>query len=63
MDIPEYMRIPFKIIPHEIIEKYKLNDTENKGWVYIKILKGMYGLPQAGKIANDLLKKRLAKAG
>ena len=63
MDRPEYMRIPFKIIPQEIIDKYKLNDIEEKGWVYIKIVKGMYGLPQAGKIAHELLKKRLAKAG
>ena len=29
----------------------------------IKIVKGMYGLPQAGKIAHELLKKRLTKAG
>ena len=47
MDRPEYMRIPFKIIPQDIIEKYKLNDIEEKGWVYIKIVKGMYRLPQA----------------
>ena len=60
---PEYMRIPFKIIPQEIIEKYKLNDIEEKGWVYIKIVKVMYGLPQAGNIAHELLKKRLNKAG
>ena len=63
MDRPEYMIIPFKIIPQEIIDKYKLNDIEEKGWVYIKIVKGLYGLPQAGKIAHDLLKKILSKAG
>jgi hypothetical protein len=28
--------------------------------VYIQINKGMYGLPQEGKLANDLLVKRLA---
>jgi hypothetical protein len=27
----------------------------------MKICKGMYGLPQAGILANKLLKKRLAK--
>ena len=57
MDRPEYMRIPFKIIPQEIIDKYQLNDIEEKGWVYIKIVKGMYGLPQAGKTAHKLLKR------
>ena len=63
MDIPEYMRIPYKIIPQEIIDKYKLNDIEEKVWIYIKIVKVMNGLPQAGKIAHGLLKKRLSKAG
>ena len=42
---PEYMIIPLKIIPQEIIEKYKLNDIDENGWVYIKIVKGVYGLP------------------
>ena len=60
---PEYMRISIKIIPQEIIEKYKLNEIEDNGWVYIKISKGMYGLPQSGKIALKILKNRLAKAG
>ena len=29
--------------------------------IYIEIRKGMYGLPQAGMLANKLLKRRLAK--
>ena len=40
-----------------------MNDIEENGWVYIKIVKGIYGLPQAVKISHELLKKRLAKAG
>ena len=31
--------------------------------MYVKIVKGMYSLPEAGKISNDLLKKLLDKAG
>ena len=31
------------------------------GSLYIEIQKGMYGLPQAGMLANKLLKRRLAK--
>ncbi len=27
------------------------------GWVYIEIRKGMYGLPQASILANQLLEK------
>ena len=53
---PEYIRLPIKIIPQEIINKYNLNGIVEDGWLYVKIGKGMYGLPQAGKISNDLLK-------
>jgi hypothetical protein len=33
------------------------------GYIYCKIQKRMYGLPQAGIIAQELLKERLAKHG
>ncbi len=33
------------------------------GYVYCKIQKGMYGLPQAGIIVQDLFQARLAKVG
>ena len=33
------------------------------GWVYAEIQKGMYGLPQAGMLANKLLKMRLVRHG
>ena len=55
--------MPMKLMPEEIIEKYNLRDIEEDGTIYIKIVKGMYGLPQAGKIANELLIKRMRKAG
>ena len=55
MEQPEYMRPPIKIIPQEIINKYNLNDIVEDVWVYVKIVKGMYVLPQAGKIANNIL--------
>ena len=63
MERPEYMRMPLKIIPQEIIDHYDLNKIATDGWVYQKIVRGMYGLPIAGKIANDLLTKRISKAG
>ena len=53
MERPEYMRMPIKLIPDEIIQEYNLLSLVTDGWVYIKIVKGMYGLPQAGKLAND----------
>ena len=58
MACTQYMQLPIKIIPQEIINKYNLNDIVEDGWVYVKIVKGMYGLPEAGKTANYLLKKR-----
>jgi hypothetical protein len=56
MPSPEYMRLRLDIIPEEIIIVYSLHNlvTAN-GWVYIEIFKGMYGLPQAGILANQLL--------
>ena len=61
MPKPEYMRLHLDIIPEEIIAKYNLRDLVNEDrWIYIEIWKGMYGLPQAGILANQLLKKRLS---
>ena len=60
---PEYMRTPMKLMPDEIIEKYNLKKCEHDGWVYIKIVKGIYDFPQAGKNANELLQKRLKMYG
>ena len=33
------------------------------GYVYVKVHKGVYGLPRAGTIAQELLQKQLAKHG
>ena len=41
---------------------YKALSTAN-GYVYVEIRKGMYGLPKAGKLANDRLRKFLAPFG
>jgi hypothetical protein len=60
----KYMRLHLNIIPDGIIVHYNLRDIVTPdGWVYIEIWKGMYGLPQAGILANQLLKKRLATKG
>jgi hypothetical protein len=60
MDTFEYMRIPIKLIPHEIVAQYNLLPLVSDGHVYIEVHKGMYGLPQAGILANQLLARRLA---
>jgi hypothetical protein len=51
-------------IPEDIIEHYKLRDIATlDGYIYCEIQQGMYGLPQAGIIAQELLAKRLKEHG
>ena len=55
---PEFIRISINDIPEEVIIKYKLREIEDsKGMVYIQANRGMYGLPQSGLLANELLEK------
>jgi hypothetical protein len=63
MDRYEYMRMPLRIIPEQLIEQYDLRSKAKNGFVYMEIRRAMYGLPQAGILANKLLKERLAKHG
>ena len=58
------MTLHLHIIPQEIIDEYTLHDLGDKdGWVYLNIVKRMYGLKQAGIIANMELTKYLDKFG
>ena len=57
------MRTPIKIIPTAFEKLYNLTTKVKNGFVYMQIEKGMYGLPQAGILANKLLRKRLAPHG
>ncbi len=61
---PEFIRIKLCDIPEEVINEYKLREKATKnGSIYIRASRGMYGLPQAGLLANELLEKRLNKRG
>ena len=53
MEHYEYVHIPLMMIPEEIMKLYKLDDLVHKGAIYAEVCKGMYGLPQAGRIAYD----------
>ena len=44
---------------HQKLREKALKD----GWVYVKIMNGMYGLLRAGLLAQDLLKQKLEKHG
>ena len=61
---PEYAKIKLADVPEEVIKEYNLHQYATPdGWVYIKVSRGMYGLPQAGSLGHDLLEQWLNKEG
>ena len=47
-----------------MLKEYKLNEKATPdGWVYLKVIRGMYGLPQTGSLGHDLLKEHLNQEG
>jgi hypothetical protein len=59
----EYMVINLASLPQETIENYDLIELSQDGKVYRENQKGMYSLPQAGILTNELLQHNLAKDG
>ena len=57
------MKMKLKIIPQEIIDQYQLQDMEENGWVYMNIVKGIPGLKQSARLANERLVHHLAPYG
>ena len=55
--------MPLHLIPEHAIQQYGLQDKAKNGYIYMEIRKVIYGLPQAGILANKFLKERLAKSG
>jgi hypothetical protein len=54
----EYMHLKLPDIHEEIIQEYNLQElVTGDGYIYCKIHKGMYALPQAGIIAQELLQE------
>ena len=63
MDRSEWMRVPIKFLPEATVIKHKLHKFIHNGFMLCEIAKGMYGLPQAGILAQKQLLTRLAVAG
>jgi hypothetical protein len=59
----KYMKTLLSRFMGEIVDKYNLGALAVDGWVHIEIRKGMYGLKQAGLLANQLLQTRLEPFG
>ena len=64
MERYEYMKMKIEHFPEEIIEEYNLREKVTPdGYLYVEVRAGMYGLPQAGILAQELLEKRLNAKG
>ena len=60
----ECMKIYIRLIPPNIVVHYKIDNLFYRdGWVYLEIIRGIYGIPQAVIIANNLLAQRLGNHG
>ena len=60
---PEYVKIQWSKIPQELINEYNLTIFAHKGWVYVEICRGCYGLPKSGILSNKQLRMILKKEG
>ena len=63
LDRFEYMKIPLNLFPQWTKTQYNLDTHALNNFVYIEMHRAVWGLPQAGILANKLLKKRLAPHG
>jgi hypothetical protein len=65
MPIYQYMQVHRRYVPQEIIDEYNLTikHFDSKGFVYLEIRKGMYGLKEAAILAYNQLKAHLAPYG
>ena len=55
--------IQIVMIPQEFFDKYNLQEKAHNGYIYARVTKVMYGLPQSGWISNDTLVKQLEPYG
>ena len=64
MERYEYLRMKLELFPEDAAEEYKLNNlVDNKGYVFCEVRRGMYGLPQAELIAQELITKHINAVG
>ncbi len=63
LDRFEYMKMPFSLFPSWTRKQYNLDTHAKNGFVYLEMHRAVWGLPQAGILANKLLRKRLLPHG
>ena len=57
------MKMPLTLFPKWIIEQYNLQMHALDGFVYLEMWQAVWGLPQAGILANKLLCQKLLPHG
>ena len=62
MNRPEYIFINFADIPDEIVIQYNLQNYVHNGF-FFKVTTCLYGLPQAGRLANNRILKHQKNHG
>ena len=64
MGHPEYIKLPYKYFPKDIRIKYNLSSLLTSDvYIYIKIIKGMYGLKQVALLSHRQLSTLLVNGG
>ena len=59
----EYMKIPLALFPRWIIKQYELENHVHNRYIYLELRRTVWGLPQAGILANKHLKRKSAPFG
>jgi hypothetical protein len=57
------MKMPILLFPTWIIEQYNLQKYVLNSFIYLEMGRAIWGLPQAGILANKLLQKRCLPHG
>jgi hypothetical protein len=55
LDRFEYTKMPIALFPEWIVKQYELMKHRLNGFIYLEMRRAMWGLPQAGILANKLL--------
>ena len=55
----EYYKITLNLISQDIIDKYYLMNKKICGFIYVRVVKGMYVIVQDGIITHTSLKENL----
>ena len=63
LDYYEYMRMPLDLFPVWIQKQYNLVAMAYEGYVHLEMRRAVWGLPQAGILANKRLRRKLAPFG